>query len=285
MKSSGRMKLYMSMGLAIFLMVQLIVFWAVQPGKTGMVLIVFGTTVLLAVGAVSANWYAMKRIQQRVAQLPEAFRTFYIDANEAIALTSIKKIYKKDTMDMILEILEHANQEGRTLESITGGDSESFITGFVTASGGRLTPLYLFGYSLTAFMLYLFTIKLYKVFRHGTGTLEDIQLQTLDVGIVLTYALIGFVFMPWIFVVMQKAASNQWQGLKRFWVVLPLSIPLGLMALLIFIEPPALRTFLDRPLPIMGSPILMVLCLLITIAGWLIAAYARRRELQRSLNS
>lgn len=284
MNNSGRMKLYMSIGLAVLLVVQIIIFFFLKPGTLGGVAIIFGIIILMAVIAVYFNYNSVKQAEKRVEYLPEDYRTFYIDATEAINLSSMKRRYKRDTRHMILEILEHASADGRSLEEVVGNDRDSYISAFITASGGSLTPLYLFGYSLASFVLYLLFMKAYKVFRDGGNPLDNLATETLDVGIVLTYALIGFIFLPWLLIVMQKAAKNQWSGLKRLLIILPLSIPLGLMMMLIFVDSPALRTFLDQPLPLLSNPWQLLLGILVGVLSLVIISYARKRQLRRALD-
>ncbi len=282
MRTSGRMKLYMSIGLAILLLIQIIVFFSLKPGPTNGIVLIFGIIILLAFIAVYANYNNLKKTELRVQTLPKDFQIFYIDANESIALSSMTKAQKKDTMEMILEILEHATADGRSLESIAGNDLNGFLTGFITATGGRLTPLYLFGYSLASFVFYLLMMKIYKVFRSGSGTFADIESHTLDVGIVVTYALIGFIFMPWLLTILQKAASNQWSGIKRLKILIPFTIPMGLMTMLIFIDNNDIRDFLDQPLPLLGNIWLISLGILLALGGILITIYARKRQLHHN---
>ncbi len=238
--------------------------------------------VLLAAIAVTVSYLNMKRIEHRVSELPEEYRRFYIDANEAIGLSSMKRSSKKYTMEMILEILEHANSDGRSISDVVGPDSEAFLNGFIQASGGQLSPLYLFGYALGNFVIYILFIKVYKVARNGSFNPTNISTETLDIGIVLTYALIAFIFLPWLLVVMQRAASRQWNGLKRIWIVLPFIIPAGLMALLIFIDTPALRRFLDQPLPLLTTLPSIIIGILLVPLSFLISGYARKRQLKKT---
>ena len=130
MRSSGRMKLFMLFGLCVLLVIQIAVYVLFRQGSLNVVVLLFGIIVLLAVIAVIANYYNLKKSEERVTSLPEDYRQFYIDANEAIALSSMKKVYKKDTMSMILEILEHANGDHRSLDDVIGENKDQYIEGF-----------------------------------------------------------------------------------------------------------------------------------------------------------
>ena len=120
MKNSGRMKLYMSIGLAIMLVIQMIVFMFLRPDTLNMVLVLFGLIVMIGIFAILMNYYHLKKTEERVQDLPADYKSFYIDANEAIGLSSMKRGNKNDTMLMILEILEHANEDNRNLVDVIG---------------------------------------------------------------------------------------------------------------------------------------------------------------------
>lgn len=282
--NNSRTKLYMSISLTALLIIQVVLFFLFKnDGWDGMVIILL-IMVLLAIFAVVINIVAIRRTENRVKNLPKDYRSFYMDASEAIGMSSMKKLDKRANIDMILEILEHANEDNRTLSSVIGNDSAAYLQNFINASGGQLTPLYLFGYSLSAFFLYLFMLKIYKVFRDGDGSLASLKSQPLDMGIVLTYALIAFIFLPWLLLALEASSKNQWHGLKKIWILLPFSIPMLLMIGLIFIDSPSLRVFLDKPLPIMSNIYLIGLSLCLTIVGFFIAQYAKKRNLRKSMN-
>ncbi len=284
MNNNGHMKLTMSIGLALLLVVQTFFFLRLKPDIPASVGLLLGLIILLALVAVFFSYWRMKKVEKRVDGLPQDYRNFYIDANEAIGLSSMKHAFKKDTMDMILEILEHAHAEKRPLADVIGNDASSYIGGFISASGGAMTPMYLFGYSSATFILYLLMIKAYKVFQSGGGRMEDLSQQTLDMGIVLTYGLIAFIFFPWVLITMQKAAKNQWSGFRRLWILVPFIIPIGLMSLLIFIENPGFRSFMDRPLPIFSNIWFIIAGILMAVSGFILSNYSRKRAFRRTLN-
>ncbi len=281
--NSGRMKLYFSGGLALVLLVQVVLFiWFSESLQTGLSL-VLSIMVVLALVAVYANYRSVKRTEEKAKSLSKDYRDFFVNAGEAIGSSSMKRGDKRDTMDLILEILLHAHEDGRGLEDVVGSDPSGYINNFIEASGGRLTPLYLIGLSTTSFFLYLLMIKAYKVFRDGNGTFDSIGIETLDVGIVATYFIIAFVFLPWLLLMLQKASKEQWSGLKRLIVVLPLSIPLALMAILIFVENKTLRQLMDRPLPIMENIWLIIISGLLALGGIVLIKYSRKVELKKIL--
>lgn len=278
------MKLYMSIGLAVLLFAQIILFLMLKPEASGMIVVIFGLIMVMAVIAVYANYMQLKRIEKRVAELPKDYRDFYVDANEAVGISSMSRGNKKNIMAMILEILEHSYLDGKPLSDVVGDNQGDYIKGFIRASGGSMSLLYLFGYGLCNFMIYLFFMKVYMVVKAGGVSLEILRERTLDVGIVFAYAFIAFIFLPWLLMVMQKAAAENWSGGKRLWILVPFSIPLVIMSLLIFIENDSWRKFLDQPLPIFSSYGSIMVAILVFGCSLGLCALARHLQIKKQLS-
>jgi hypothetical protein len=157
------------------------------------------------------------------------------------------------------------------------------MSGFIEASGGKMTPLYLFAYSGFLFIIYLLFIKLYKVVKPGDFSMKLIETQTLDVGIVLLYGLLAFIFFPWMMYTINKAAKEQWQGLKRILLIIPFSIPIGLILLLIVFDNPSFIEFIDKPLPIFTSVYSIGVGVLLAVGCLILMKYAQKRQLKKVL--
>lgn len=282
MSSIGKMKMFLTLGLTLILIVQVVMFLLLKP-EASYALPFFYIIVGLALLALLMNYLNLKKVEKRVKALPKDYKNFYVNANEVIAMSTMHRSQKKFTIDMILEILEHAHQDGRKLEDLVKNNPKGFIEGFVNASGGKLSYLYLLGYSTMIFVLYLFLLKGYNVFRNGDGRLADLATQPLDLGIVITYVLIAFVFFPWLLISLQKAAANQSTGLSRLKILLPLTLPIGLMAGLIVIRAPWLRTFLDQPMPIMNNVWLILFWFVVGLGGYALTRYVKRKQIRKSL--
>ncbi len=281
--NSGRMKVYLSSGLALVLLVQVVLFFLINDKFRLGVSIILSIMVALALLNVYFNYQSVRKSEEKVKSLSDEYRNFYLNADEAVKSSSMKKWDKKNTMDMILEILLHAYEDGRRLEDLIGSDSSAYINNFIQASGGRFTPLYMFGLSTTSFFLYLLLIKAYKVVRQGEVSLKSISIETLDVGIVVIYFIIAFMFMPWLLLVLQKASLEQWSGFKKLLIFLPLSIPILLILVLIIVDNQSLRVVLDTPLPIMGNIWLILICIFLALAGIGMVKYSRKLELRKLL--
>ncbi|MCK8060174.1 MULTISPECIES: DUF1048 domain-containing protein [unclassified Fusibacter] len=280
MMRTGRYKLFMTVGLAVLLIAQAVVFIAIGPEMTSGLWFLMSVVIMLAILAVGIAFVTIKKIERRIDSLPDGFSNAFMDANELIGLSSMTRTMKQETTAMILEIFEHAALQNRTVEEVTGGDLESFMEDFITAAGGDPIPLYWFSYSSLLFVGYLLMIKIYKVVRVGNFSMDHFKTETLDVGITLTYALIAYLFFPWLMIVMKKAAREQWQGLKRLYILFPFIVPIGLLSLLIGVNNEPLRSFLDQPLDVFGSPYGFVMGILVFMACILLMNYSRRKQLK-----
>jgi DNA-binding ferritin-like protein (Dps family) len=280
MMKAGRYKLYMSTGLAILLIIQAIVFIAIRPNMTSGLWFLFSVIILLALMVVGITVVMAKKIEHRVNKLPSSYVSVYMDAQELIGLSSMNRTMKSETSAMILEIFEHAALENRLIEDVICNDLEEFMKEFITAAGGDPIPLYWFSYSSLLFIGYLLLMKVYKVVKIGNLSIEHFKTETLDVGIVLTYALIAYLFFPWLMIVMKKAAREQWLGIKRIYIMLPFIIPVGLMSLLIGVNTEPFRKFLDHPIIIFSSIYSFFIGILVFVGCIGLMKYSQKKQLK-----
>ena len=283
MNASGRNKLFMSIGLTLFILILLVTFYKTDSASGGYSLLVGGIIIIFAVVAVVANLIKVKNTEQRVSALPKPYRNVFIDASELVGTSMMTKSAKQETMSMILEIFEHAHLENRTVEDVIGGDLGSFMKGFIESSGGQNSLLYTFSFSTLLYVIYLFIMKFYIVLRHGPFTMERIRTETLDMGLIVIYGLIAYLFFPWLYYTLQQAAKGRWQGGKRLLILLPFILPFGLFAALNKFETPVLRTFMDHPVPIFNSVFEIIIGLGILIVSYLLMKYAQRIQLRKSV--
>jgi len=282
MNASGRNKLFMSIGLTLLIIALVVTFYNTDSASGGSYLLVGGIIIITAF-AVVVNLIKVKNTEQRVALLPKPYRNVFIDANELVGTSTMTNSAKQETMSMILEIFEHAHLENRTVEDVIGGDLGSFMKGFIESSGGQNSLLYTLSFSTILYIAYLFIMKFYIVLRHGPFTMERIRTETLDMGLIVIYGLIAYLFFPWLYYTMQQAAKGRWQGPKRLLILLPFILPFGLFAALIKFETPALRTFMDHPVPIFNSVFEIIIGLGILIVSYLLMKYAQRIQLRKSV--
>jgi len=275
----GRYKLYMSLGLSVLLIVLMAIFVIAKPDAGFVLWSMFGLIILLSIIAVAVNYSKLSDLKNRTETLPEAYQIVYIDAQEMIGLSAMSKTMKYETKQAVLEIFEHAVLDDRDVDEVIGGNLKSFMNGFIEAAGGQYSLLYLFSYSGVLFVGYLLLMKVYKLIRDGFEV-SNFKTENLDLGIVFTYALISFVFFPWMMITMKKASSEQWAGIKRSLILLPFVIPVGLMSLLIGVENERLRSILDYELPLFNSPVAFSVGIIVLLGLVLLMRYSQKVELK-----
>ena len=153
---------------------------------------------------------------------------------------------------MILEIFEHADLGKRDVNEVIGNDINEYVNGFIKESPNKKNAIYVTSYSIFLFIVFLLFLKIYKVSRDGFS-LDNFETEVLDVGIVLSYAIISFIFYPLLMFLITKSIKENWQGPKRLIAGIPTIIPVAIFASLIFIDNDNLRNFLDQELPIFTS--------------------------------
>lgn len=280
MNPYSRNKLYLLIGLSVLLIGQAVLFLVLNPGLSTGIKLIFFVIALLALAVVAVGVVAVRREGRKLAGLPDDFRAAYVAVGEETAVSSMSFRQKRETMDMILDLFVTAASNNRSLESVTGGDLGAFTRGFIRASAGRITPVHLLLTSSGYFIAFLLMMKLYKLIRAGDYSALGFRNSALDLGIIITYALISFIFLPWLMLSMKQAASGAWSGVRRVLILLPLMIPMGLMAALIFIEAPGLRSFIDRPVLLFSSWPLLTLGVIASVLCFFSANYVRRLRLR-----
>ncbi|MFZ7121340.1 MAG: DUF1048 domain-containing protein [Eubacteriaceae bacterium] len=283
MNFKGKNKIFMSIGLTILLILQIIFFINVNPQSRNPLGIIFATIIFLALFAVYINWIAVKKIEKRIKNLPESYKDVYIHANEYIGMSNMKRTQKKEIMTMILEIFEHAHLDNRNVEEVIGKNLDLFMKNFIEAAGGNTSFGYLFGYSSALYIIYLFFMKLYKVLKTGSFTFESLYNETLDIGIILMYGLIAFVFFPWLLLTMQKASKERWNGIKRGLILIPFLIPFGLVGVLIFVKDQRFINFIDTPVALFSSVNSIIIGTVLLLGSILLMKYSQRKNFRRSL--
>lgn len=265
--NTGRSKLMISMALSLLMVIQVVLF-LIFKSDAGLVLwSMMSVIVLMAILAVLINYQKVKSIEGKVDKLPEAYKRVYLDAREMVALSVLSKSMKEDINKAVLEIFEHAAIDKRDVNQLIGSDLKQFMKGFL--EGSHYSFLYLFSTSSMLFFGYISLMKVYKLVRVDFN-IANIASETLDFGIVFSYAVVAFVFFPWLMVVQRKSAMERWQMPKKLWSLLPLLIPFALLTVLVGFGNGPLRVLLDMPLPLMTSPFrifIVVLGLSLSIVG------------------
>lgn len=280
MNKVGQYKLFMSIGLALLVIILGYVFSVITHGKG--LWILFSVIVLLAMIAVAVNFMSIKLLKGKLNNLPDPYKKVYMDAQEAVGLSSMSKLQKKEVNEMILEIFEHASLDQRDINDVIDHNLEAYVNQFINIAGGKPSFLYMFSYSSFLFVIYLIFIKLYKVIRPGFD-LDNFKTETLDFGITATYALIAFIFFPWLMMIMKKASIERWNNKKRLLILLPFIIPFGLMALLILVRIPEVVDILDMAVPMFSSIYSFFIGVLAAVGFFILMKYAQRKQMKKSI--
>jgi len=255
----------------------MILFMNMQDNASAVIFYMFSIIIILALGAVAANYYGLNQLNKRIEALPEDFKLAFIDAKESIGLSAMSRDMKKSAESAILEILEHAALDKRDLDNVIRPDFETFMNGFIKEGKGQYTFKYLFSTSIVMFISYMYLMKLYKVLKVSL-TLDSFSMETLDVGIVFSYAIIAFIFLPWMMIAMKAGAMKQWKGPKRILIALPFILPVALLVLLIGFDSVELRLILDHPLPILNTPFKFLISLTLLVGAGLVMKESKLSE-------
>lgn len=234
------------MGLLFLTGIQLVFLLLSQTTKN--LVIISGTVFFITCVLVLIAFLRARGIRKKSAGLSEVYRKAYLEAEEIIEASILRRGQKKAVSEMVLEIFACADRDGRKPEDVYGGEVSGLVNGFIEEIGIQKSAFALLIQSAGFFLGFLLVIEGYKLIKIGSLGTEAFQSASLDVGIVLLYALVSFLFIPFLRITLQAAFSRRWKGLKWGLLLIPTLVPLGLVALLIKIEDQAVRFILDAPL-------------------------------------
>ncbi|WP_066507575.1 DUF1048 domain-containing protein [Abyssisolibacter fermentans] len=278
MNNNSRNKIFITIGFTILLVVQMLIFLSAKGLESASLLVMFIAIIFLAVIAIMISVSELNQTKGRVKNLPEEYKKVYLDANEIITMSTMTKGQKRDTMVMVLEIFEHAAIEKRDVNEVIRNDLRGYLDEFIEVSGGRTTSLYLVGYSTFSFVAYLFAMKLYLLSRNSEWSLEGLKANTFDLGIIVVYGAIAYVFMPLNLIIMQKAANEQWVGIKRGLILIPFAIPIGLIATMMLIRDPNMLAIIEMKVPIFTSVISIFIGVVVLFGSFILMKIARKHK-------
>lgn len=283
MISRGKNKLVILTVLGIIFLLQVILYLILSTNIRWTELTLLILILLIAVIGVIYSLKALRKTEKRVISLPQSYQEIYLRADEIIALSGMKRNQKKETMNYILEIFEDASINTRDVNEVIGSNLEQFVQGFIEVSGGVETVPYLLSYSTFLYVIYLLFMKLYMVVK-GSGPIEDIlRNETLDLGIILMYAIISYIFFPLMYVMVRRSARKGWTGLKRGLVAVPLVIPILLVVIMMFVKKPQFRAYIDNPIHIFSSYFTVLLGILIVIISFILMKFLQNRAIKKVL--
>lgn len=260
---------------AIALLVIFLAVFLIIGGKLSSISwIIFAIIIANAVALILASYFYNKKVSKRISGLSKAYQDTYMTATSLINVGVTKNLERKELLDMILEIFEHADLAGRSVNEVIGNDLKSYVDNFIEESKHKFNIAYIMSYSMLLYVGFLLFFKLYKVLRPGNFTLDKFKTETLDVGLVLTYTIISFVFYPLLIYIITQIAKENLRGYKKLLILIPALIPFALVGLLMFIENESFRNFLDQPLVIFPNLFTFILGIVLGIAIFIVMKYS-----------
>lgn len=123
-------------------------------------------------------------------------------------LTTDGETYLKDFKEESVDIFEETSRNNRNVNEVIGFNLEQFVQEFIEVSGGVETIPYLLSYSTFLYAIYLLFIKLYMVVKASGPIEEIIKSETLDMGILIMYAVISYIFFPMMYILVRRSAKK-----------------------------------------------------------------------------
>ena len=232
---------------------------------------IYSFIITLAVFSVGTAVYLNHALKKKVSSLPKEYQDVYFNAQDLVILSTKSWKARKEVHRIILEVFEHAALDQRDVNEVINNDLETFVKEYLVDQPDTFNLRYILLYSTSLYLFFILLMKLYKVLRADSISIDNFKTETLDVGITLTYLIIAYVFYPLLMYSVHFIAKKQWNDYKRFIVLIPMLIPILLMFGLIFIENESLRTFLDTEIALFSNiyaflfgVVLFIVCMVLT---------------------
>ena len=251
--TSNRQKIIIMISFFIFFIALLVIFLLTASDIRSAIWVIYSVIVAIAAVSVVVALIANRALNKKISSLPEDYREVYLNAQDLISLHSKSYRTRKEVMEMILEIFEHAALEERDINEVIRNDIEQFVKEFLVDKQQKFNIRYILLYSTSLYLFFILFMKIYKVLRADTISVENFKTEPLDVGITLTYFIIAYAMYPLLMYTIHYSAKKQLNSYKRLIIVIPALIPLVLMFALIFIDNPSMRNFLDTPTAFFSS--------------------------------
>ncbi|MDC0559107.1 DUF1048 domain-containing protein [Candidatus Izimaplasma bacterium] len=271
---NGKNKMWLMISFVVLLLILLVVFLIVGGPLGSVMWIIFGIIIANAVVVILISYLYSKKTGERIKGLSKPYQDTYILATNLVNVGITKNMERKEILAMILEIFEHADIAGRSVDEVIGNDINGYIQNFIEESKHKFNLLFVMTYSMFLYVCFLLFFKSYKVFRPGDFTIDKFKTETLDVGIVLMYTVISFVFYPLLMYVINQIAKNNLQGYKKLVIVIPASIPILLVGVLMFIRNESFRNFLDQPFVIFPNLFTFILGIVLGVVILFLMKYS-----------
>jgi DNA-binding ferritin-like protein (Dps family) len=171
---------------------------------------------ILAVVAVGIMFLARKQIMYRAKLLNSEFFEEYERVCDMLQGSVLGHLEKKETLKDILGLFIDAQNSGRSVEQVTGGNTEDFVARVQASFGYRSKYIFMLLTGTRYSIIYLFMVQIYEWIKHG-DTFFDAQPGYTMIILLLPVALIGVPLMRQLI----------WKQ-RIFWAFI---VPIGFVAL------------------------------------------------------
>jgi len=224
---------------------------------------------------------ARKKRNSSIGLLEGDYLENYDICDEIVRLSNVQIRDKKAIMTMVLEIFAIAQEENKTIELVTGGNVETFINNFINEYGGKRSVFYNIYYGGMIYIMYLFFMKTYMFLKYNEFNLEGFMIAKLDLGIVVFYAIVAFVFFPLLMYAYKISAIKNYTGIKRGVILLPFIIPFGLVAYMILSHGSEYSQWRDIEVSVFGDAWSIMLGIILIIALPLLMKFEQKRNIRK----
>ena len=149
---------------------------------------------IMAVVAVGIMFFARKQIMYRAKLLNSEFFEEYERICDMLQGSVLGHLEKKETLKDILGLFIDAQNSGRSVEQVTGGNTEEFVARVQESFGFRSKFVFMLLTGIRYSVIYLFMVQLYEWIKHG-GSFFDAQPGYSMIVLLLPVALIGVPLM------------------------------------------------------------------------------------------
>lgn len=273
--SGNKQKVIIMSSLFISLIILLVIFMISNNNASSGVWIIYAMIIAINSFALGSALFASRVLHRKIVSLPKSYQDVYMNVQDLVTLHTKSWKTRREIQNIILEVFEHAALEERDVNEVINNDIEQFVKEYLVDSTETFSIRYILLYSTSLYLFFILLMKLYKVLRADTISIDNFKNEPLDVGITLTYLIISYVFYPLLMYTVHYSAKKQLDSYKKFIVVIPMLIPILLMFGLIFIDNPGLREFLDTPTAIFSSLFTFILGIVLFIVCTVFTVYSK----------
>jgi DNA-binding ferritin-like protein (Dps family) len=236
---------------------------------------VIGMVALAVVTFGLFTWFRLRK-SKYVKKLNPAYFAAYEKIGDALSGSVLSRMERKETKSDVLALLLDAQEKGRDVSDVVGGDALSFVNRIQSSFGYRST--FLFGLcSVVQYGIFFVTFIQVLVYFSELGTVPFFE-GRISLSLAFMFLLIIFIIYP----VIKRAMRKDKSVLAT---TLPLISGVGFILLLILLDNllghvPWVRYFLDTEIRMIFSLWLLLVLAVAMVLAQLIKWVLRRRSIK-----